>query len=134
MREILFRGKRVDNGEWVVGFPYPSIGLDSGKWFMTEIHGTGSCSTSNTYAVDPATIGQYTGLKDKNGTRIFEGDIIKYRDMLFVISWQEENGRFLGIEKNRFRPDGGNYCCYVGEELQVSEVVGNIHDKEGDNG
>lgn len=111
-REILFRGKRTDNGEWIEG---DLIHLPLGIAIL-----------ANGYAyIDSDTVGQYTGLKDKNGRKIFEGDVIKesrYGETYCVI-W--ENGGFWCSSANAGRI-GRDICDFVFD--YTAEVVGNIHD------
>lgn len=71
MREILFKAKRLDNGEWV----YWNKFGEYTEPFISEID---IHSHVSEYEVDPETLGQYTGLTDKNGVKIFEGDVIAY--------------------------------------------------------
>ena len=71
MREILFRGKRLDTGEWVEGACFPA----SGPYPATIFHGKHNALGEY---VEAETVGQFTGLTDRNGKRIFEGDVVRY--------------------------------------------------------
>ena len=131
MREILFRGKgdkKHNDGMWYFGVP---IRCYDGDWQI--------CTDNSKRTVIPETIGQYTGVTDKNGERIFEGDIVKYKEAckfgdndemeeaeeqyLCTNIVEFKNGRFLPLPK---RCDCEDYFFSYGS--YDFEVVGNVHD------
>lgn len=130
MREHLYRGKRVDNGEWVEG----GITFDmSGTLYICPARFS---DYNEEIEVIPETVGEYTGLTDKNGKKIFEGDIHQYENKYFVVKF----GVFVDDDM-----DCNGYGYYMEEITPVEgytykrqwslyapdnyvEIVGNIHD------
>ena len=142
VRTIIFRGKRIDNGEWVEGAYMPYYySTRYGKVAAIFTNDDVLCKTCR-YPVDPSTIGQYTGLKDKNGKRIFEWDMIKpFDDDIDKMVVEFHNGQFLlclygerGYMAEYGWEEEGNYGCFEAEPLSSYgddiEVIGNIHDNK----
>ena len=123
MREILFRGKRLDNGAWETGsLVIVRMDCHDAQYYIADK------MTGYHTPVDPSTVGQYTGLKDKNGKRIFEGDIAK------VLQGKDKDIAYVGFENGAFMlyPKTGNIYernlwSYWYNDLDV-EVIGNSND------
>lgn len=130
MHEVLFRGKRISNSKWVEGFMYSQhFPLEFRDDFYIRCYDTD-------YLVLPETVGQYTGLTDKNGVRIFEGDIIQSLEssVTGLVQWFPEHSAFMVWCKS------ANEVGFLYECVNIIKVIGNIHDNPeilkggGDNG
>lgn len=116
MREILFRGKF--GNEWKYGF----LSIEPKGLVIKEPYKNES---SNLWHIDADTVGQYTGLTDKNGTKIFEGDIVKYGDTVHNVVFEQRNGTaYFGLVYSTLETLSFGYY----QDLKQIEVIGNIYD------
>ena len=122
MREILFKAKRLSDGKWVYGDLNQLQDSTIIHWYNN------GCRVAD--EVDPSTVCQYTGLTDKNGKKIFEGDIVRRETAYYgkrnvydePVVWEDD------IENDSFgEPYTSGYCIHGGNW----EVIGSIHDGEG---
>lgn len=148
MREIEFRAKRTDNDEWVYGYYVQGLDFENKPINnsivrnITTVNPVDKTIKQDIYEVDINTLGQYTGLKDKNDKKVFEGDVIRMH--YFFTNYDpsslgafEDEAEFIGVVKcdlldgfyvETVDDHSVGYLQWIEEPTEELEVLGNIYD------
>ncbi|WP_242398112.1 YopX family protein [Bacteroides xylanisolvens] len=125
-RTIKFRGKSADNGKWITGYYYHECG---NTYIVEDRQSLSETSRNVPYVVIPETVGQFTGLFDKNGKEIYEGDILHTITFGFE---PEEYTAIILYDNCRFQLSNGRNLFYFGQsdltKMDDTIVIGNIYD------
>ena len=119
MREILFKGKRIDDGAWVSGFYF--FDTNGGHYIQHPFETIDGEHGYKSYEVDPETVGEFTGIKDYNGRRIFENDIVKTMYGNGVVSFS--NGHFYVFVKDWGVPPVDRFMTVVGNVYDNPKIL-----------
>ena len=131
MREIKFRGKDILNGEWIKGYLfYDYNNADEYRPFITY-KSEAFLGGVNEQQIDKDTIGQYTGLKDKNGKEIYEGDVLQDKDCIYkvIFEYGSFDGKIIEVLRNVGTQKGMTYqLSFIISDNDNIKVIGNIYE------